>query len=228
MKLSESLLRYFLTSIEKVQVVGACYCDSKTLIVSFIESFSHASVIIKVHTSVMHQFYSSLLECWATLSSVVHQSQLTVTIDVSDCDGCIDRVVVTSYVVWSREVPCWSVVKDSLLHLQTISISVEGVVVIEILDFEVDSDFLALIGKRDAVVKTDKPFWDWVLLVKPYLYSGILFWLIIIEFHGNLRNNLTILNCSPYDSTVEKRIILEHVWSEYVNTTVGKVSALIR
>ena len=62
MKLSGSLLRSFMASIEKVQVVSACHCDSKTLIISFIESLSHASVVVKVHASVMHKLYSSLLK----------------------------------------------------------------------------------------------------------------------------------------------------------------------
>lgn len=62
MQLHVPLLSGLLLSVEYLQVVRANCSDAVPISISLIQSLSHALAIIKVHSPVMHQLYSPLLQ----------------------------------------------------------------------------------------------------------------------------------------------------------------------
>lgn len=67
---------------------------------------------------------------------------------ISHADSRVDWEVVCSDILmgllqFSRKVPSWSVVKNSLLHFQTVGVGVESLLVVEVLDSELSIDFIS-------------------------------------------------------------------------------------
>ena len=62
MELSVSLLTFFLSHIEDLEVVVVDCGNSVASLINFIHAFSHTSVIIEVGSSVVHNFNSTLFK----------------------------------------------------------------------------------------------------------------------------------------------------------------------
>lgn len=144
----EALL--LLRVVEALDVLGRDD-DAHVVLVSFVEGLAHSSAVVVVHSSVLHQLDSALLNHSACLRSGVHHNHGLVLVLVLDADGCLDGVVVGGDVLVGGEVPGCSVVESSLHHLEPVAVGGEIVVVVDVKGLEVDGHFLALIAQRNVV-----------------------------------------------------------------------------
>jgi hypothetical protein len=83
------------------------------------------------------------------LRSVVGHGEDSLLINSLHGDSLLDWVEVSSdvlvrVIVVFLNVPSWSIVKDSLLHLKTISIGVESLVVLEVLNVPFCDNFVSI------------------------------------------------------------------------------------
>lgn len=97
------------------------------------------------------------------LGSVVHNCENSISIfhgkgRVDGIEiGC--HIFIRCQVVFS-DIPCWSVVQDSLLHFQLIRIGVEGHIVIKIGKLEIGGDFMTISGNWRQTSKINNEFQD--------------------------------------------------------------------
>lgn len=126
-----------------------------TVRIGLVERFLNTSVIVFDEASAVHDFdvAGSLEVSRATSGPLDHDSGLSGHLLVPDGDSTSDWVVVGRDVLVTRVVPHGSEVEDSLLHLETIGVGVEGLVVVsEAIELEVHDHVLAsAVGNRDAV-----------------------------------------------------------------------------
>jgi len=82
----------------------------------------------------------------ATLGSIVGNDERKILCSVLDCNSRVNGEVVARNRLVTSQIPSRSVVEDALLHLEAVGVSVEGVVVIQVVGKEVCCDFLATTG----------------------------------------------------------------------------------
>lgn len=116
-----------------------------------VQWFRHTSAVIAKQTTVNHQLYLSGVEGSTTLRSIVHDGDSSTIHDIHDRYDPVHGVIVATCRLVHREIPCWTIVENSLLKFKSVAVSVEGFI---IHDVSVDSkdDLLAnSIEDRDAV-----------------------------------------------------------------------------
>ena len=134
---------------EHVNVVCCWHTNAFSDGVSLIKPLTHAFPVHGRDSSVLHELNTSWVERTARLWSVVHDSEDSLSSDVFHGDRRIDRIVIGGHilirvVVVCMDVPCWSVIENSLLHLQPIRVSPERVIIVKVLNAEVDDDLMAV------------------------------------------------------------------------------------
>jgi hypothetical protein len=219
-----SLVRCFLLSVEDLQEVGGRHHNSLPEFVLLVEGLSHASAVVVVQLSVLHQLDSSLLDDWASLWAGVHDSHLELLL--LDGDAGLDGVVVPCDVLSATPFPGGSVVEDTFLHLQAIGVSVEGVLVVDVEAVEVDSDLLSFVWVRHAV-DDNLPFGDRQVVDHDYLRKCLLS-LAVLEVQGHLRSHWALLGDDLGQLAVSGRVVGLVLWSEDVVSALLAVSLVGR
>ena len=157
-ELNLALHRILLGVVEELHVVPSVNLDTPVVRVGFIQGLANTAPVIVQETSVLHDFDAAILEDSASLGAIVHDSQLLVGGWASDGDGGVDGVVVAGGELISCKCPIWSIVKDTLLHLKAIRVSVECILTVEVKHVPVDNDLLAEVIIDGDTVKLDLPF----------------------------------------------------------------------
>lgn len=103
--------------IEQLNVVLSVYSDAKSGRGGLVKSFTHASPVISVESTVLHEFNAARFEDRTALRATVHHIHLP-SILASHGDARLNWVVVSSdvHVLLGSDIPSRSVVENSLLH----------------------------------------------------------------------------------------------------------------
>ena len=109
-------------------VVGGFDSDAIAVSILLVEVLIHTLVIISEDSPVLHQLDVASVERRTSLRSIIHDSKSQIVI--LDGNSRIDwievgRDVVVRSIVVHLDVPSGSVVADSLLHLETVRVSIE-------------------------------------------------------------------------------------------------------
>ena len=148
-----SLERGFSASVEQVHEVSGRDVYA-VLSLCFVESLVDASPVILVHAAVLHELNPAALDDRTALGAVVHDGHLHSGRLVPDGDRRLNRVVVRSDVapsIGESQVPRGTVVKDALLHLEAVGVSIELSFVVDVRRVEIDRDLKADVRvERDA------------------------------------------------------------------------------
>lgn len=115
------------------EVAGIDLNTLSTFMSDFIKRLTDTTAIIVQKTPVLHDFDDAVRKDSATLRAVVHDSELHVCGWATDGQGGVDGVVVGRSKLISDQGPVRSLVQDTGLHLKAIRISVEGLLIVEIL-----------------------------------------------------------------------------------------------
>lgn len=177
----------------------------------------------------MHQLDLAFLKRGASLRSIIHHGQSLLLSSVSDLDGRVDWIEVSSDVhigaiVVVRNVPCGSVVEDSLLHVEAVCIGVEGLLIVEARAAELDDDLVATVWHRRKTEEVN--FYleeDFVLLahVSPHRHVGLLIHLILIIDLTEIEDKSVIRELGSLDQRgVRKGLKLSSCWNEDVSAGV--------
>ena len=118
----------------------------------FIKRLTDSLVVIEEESAVNHDLKFSIPDATAPLGTVVEEVEGLLGESVLDADESIDGVVVASDQLVMFPVPSGSVVANSLLHFQSIGVSVEYSFIVDVRVADSEDDFLALlIFNVDAV-----------------------------------------------------------------------------
>lgn len=118
--LALSLQWLSLDAVANLDVVSSWHFHSVSELVPLLKWLTYTLAVVAWGLSVLHKLDGALRDSSAALSSVVHDGEQSGGGGVLHGDGRVDWVVVGGDVLGSLQVPCWSVVQDSLLHLKAI------------------------------------------------------------------------------------------------------------
>jgi len=117
------------------------------------------------------------------MRSSCHHSHLVAIYWISNSDCTVYRIVVLSHIQVWWEVPCGSIVQDSLLHLQAIGVSVESLVVSYLRGLELNDNLFAarLISDVWNRAKFESPLGDLAFAIHAHHNSCSFIFGILIE-----------------------------------------------
>jgi hypothetical protein len=92
----------------------------------------------------LHKFDSSWGDWSSALRSIIHDSHSSRWIGILDWNGWIDWIIVGSNFLFGVKDPGGSVILNSLLHLKTIWISIECLLLIKVANMELWNDLVTI------------------------------------------------------------------------------------
>lgn len=118
-------------------MVSGWNSDSSAILVLFVNPLAHSSSVIGWDSSILHEFNASWLKSGSSLRSVVGDVENSRVVSGLHQDTRLNWIVVTCDVLVCiskrlAEVPCWSIIENSLLIFKSIGVSIEGLVVVKV------------------------------------------------------------------------------------------------
>jgi len=134
-----------LCCVVNCHIVRCGHSDRVAVLISLIKDLLNSFPIVRRDPSVLHELDSAWGKGRCTLWPIVHDCEGSVRVDILHGDSRVYRVVVVRDVQIHiievlLEVPSWSVVQNSLLHLKTVGVSEESLIVIEVSNLKLSDD----------------------------------------------------------------------------------------
>lgn len=142
--LGQSLYWFSLINMVNLQVVSCFNSHAISILILFLKWFTHALVIISWRLPILHQLNSSWRKWATTLWSVIHHRHSSLSFYILNRNRWIDWVVIIGHLfncVWHK---WWSLIKNSILHFETVWVSEERTTVIKKYRFPSWDNFITI------------------------------------------------------------------------------------
>lgn len=123
-----------------------------------------------------HEFYFSFIQTGSTLCPIIDNCYSLSWVNIWNHDHTVNWIIVRRYMLSSLYIPCWPIIKFSLLQFKPIRICIEYLIILNLIKGKISYNFLA----------------NSIFIYRNWLHKWFYFHYVIIVWVSVIESNLSI------------------------------------